>query len=117
MTETNKAVLSLANEAISRGDFEGFLVWCTEDTEWTFVGDRTLRGKEAVRKWMGEAYRVPPRFRVTQLVAEGELVVAMGEITLQGPSGEDTHHAYCDVWTFRDGKMASLQAFVVDPNR
>lgn len=117
MSETNKATLSRANEAISAGDFDGFLAWCTEDTVWNFLGDRTLTGKAAVRRWMVETYQVPPRFRVDRLIAEGDFVVAMGEITLQDESGNDTHHSYCDVWRFRDGKMAELRAFVVDLDR
>ena len=114
MSEKHKATLQQANQAISRGDFDGFLSHSTEDTEWTFVGEQTLAGKAAVREWMVNTYRVPPRFRVDQLVAEGDFVVAMGEITLKDDSGNDTHHSYCDVWRFQDGKMAALRAFVVD---
>lgn len=46
MSEKNKATLEKANAAIAEGDHEGFLSFCTDDTEWTFVGDKTLKGKE-----------------------------------------------------------------------
>lgn len=114
MSDTHKAVLTKANEAIAQGDFEGFLAFCTEDTEWTFVGDRTLRGKEAVRQWMADAYREPPVFRVDRMIAEGDFLTALGEITLKDEHGTATRHAYCDVWRFEDGKMAELHAFVVE---
>ncbi len=114
MSDTHTAVLNKANEAISRGDFEGFLAFCTEDTEWTFVGDRTLRGKEAVRRWMAETYREPPVFRVQRMIAEGDFVAALGEITLKDADGKAADHSYCDVWRFRDGRMAGLQAFVIE---
>jgi hypothetical protein len=29
---------------------------CTDDTEWTFVGDKTLKGKEAVRQYKEYPY-------------------------------------------------------------
>jgi uncharacterized protein len=61
-----------------RRDFEGFLKFCTEDTEWTFVGERTLKGKEAVRKWMTETYREAPKFAVHRMVAEDDFVIAIG---------------------------------------
>jgi len=48
------------------------------------------------------------------MVAEGDLVMALGEITLKNGAGKDVRHAYCDVWRFRDGRMAGLQAFVVE---
>ncbi len=54
MSEKNKAILEKANAAITEGNNEGFLSFCTEDTEWTFVGDKTLKGKEAVRQYMAE---------------------------------------------------------------
>lgn len=117
MSETHKAVLTKANEAITKGDFEGFLAFCTDDTEWTFVGDRTLKGKDAVRRYMAETYREPPVFRVDHLIAEGDFLTALGAITLKDEDGKATDYAYCDVWRFRDGRMAELQAFVIDTGR
>ncbi len=38
MMENNKVILEKANAAIYLGDHEGFLAYCTDDTEWTFVG-------------------------------------------------------------------------------
>ena len=41
---SNKDVLTRANAAVSAGDYEGFLSFCSADTHWTFVGDgRGLR--------------------------------------------------------------------------
>jgi uncharacterized protein (TIGR02246 family) len=114
MSDIHKAVLTKANEAITTGDFEGFLACCTEDTEWTFIGDRTLQGKEAVRRWMASTYKEPPAFSVDRMIAEGDFVTALGEITLKDEAGKMTHHSYCDVWRFRDGKMAELHAFVIE---
>jgi uncharacterized protein len=114
MSETNKAILSKANEAIAKGDFEGFLSFCTEDTLWTFVGDRTLAGKRAVRQWMAATYTAPPKFVVHRMIAEGDSLAVQGEITLQGDDGKAARHSYCDVWRFEDGKLAELHAFVVE---
>jgi ketosteroid isomerase-like protein len=114
MPESHKEILQKANAAIVKGDYEGFLKFCTEDTEWTFVGDKTLKGKDAVREWMANEYREPPRFEVHQLIAEGDFVAALGEITLKDDAGKDVRHAYCDVWRFRGGRMIELRAFVVE---
>jgi ketosteroid isomerase-like protein len=48
------------------------------------------------------------------MIAEGDFVTAVGEITSTDDAGKATRHAYCDVWRFRDGKMAELQAFVIE---
>jgi len=110
----NKAILKKANAAITEGDNEGFLTFCTEDTEWTFVGDQTLRGKEAVRQYMAKVYEEPPKFMVENLIAEGEFVTALGKIRMKDENGETVDYSYCDVWRFRDGKMAELKAFVIE---
>jgi uncharacterized protein len=114
MSQNNKAILEQANTAVVKGDYEGFLSHCTDDVEWTFVGDRTLKGKEAVRRYMKATYVEPPEFTVAQLIAEGDFVTALGDIRLKDERGTVVHSAYCDVWRIRDGKLAELTAFVIE---
>lgn len=114
MTENNKQRLEKANALVANGDHEGFLSYCTEDTEWTFMGDQVLKGKEAVRQYMAKAYKEPPVFKVENLIAEGDYVTAIGKISLKNERGELVHYDYCDVWQFREGKMANLKAFVME---
>lgn len=108
----NTAILKRANERIAAGDIEGFLEFCDDDIRWTTVGETPLVGKRAVREWMADAYVQPPKFAVSEMVADDATVVAIGEISLQDGDQERTAH-YCDVWRFRDGKMIDLRAFVV----
>jgi uncharacterized protein len=114
MDMNNKAILEKANTAITEGNNERFLSFCTDDTEWTFVGDQSLRGKETVRQYMATAYAEPPRFMVENLIAEGEFVTALGKISMKDANGKMVDYSYCDVWRFRDGKMAELKAFVIE---
>lgn len=113
MNLDNKTILEKANKAVSQGDHEGFLAFCTEDTEWTFVGDRILRGKEAVRQYMAAEYLEPPKFEVETMIAEGDYVTASGKINGKDENGKTIVYDYCDVWRFENGKMAALQAFVI----
>lgn len=113
MLEKNKAILKAANAAIAEGNYEGFLSFCADDTTWTLVGDKTLQGKEAVRRWMAATYVEPPKFMVANLVAEGDFVTAVGNITMNDEAGMAAHYAYCDVWRFRGDKMVELRAFVI----
>lgn len=109
----NKDVLEKANLAIIKGDYEGFLSHCTEDTKWVFVGDTDLAGKENVRQWMAKTYLEPPKFIVENLIAENDFVIAIGKIDSKDENGVIGQYSYCDVWRFRDGKMAELKAFVI----
>ena len=115
MSEINKAILKEANAAITEGDYEKFLSFVAEDTEWTFVGEQTLKGKEAVRRYMAKAYDEPPKFTVARLIAEDDFVTALGDITIKDEDGTPVEHSYCDVWRFRAGKMVELKAFVIKP--
>lgn len=114
MVENNKATLKKANAAITKGNYAEFLKFCTDDIRWTFVGDQILEGKEAVRQWMERTYIKPPKFDVTNLIAENNFVTAIGNITMTEEDGKTTQYAYSDVWQFRDGKMAALTAFVIE---
>ena len=113
MSELNKSVLQNANAAIRTGDTEGFLAYCTDDIVWSTVGGETLRGKEAVRASMAKENPGPPEFTVHTLIAEGDHVVALGDITAPDENGRRVTHAYSDVWRLRDGKLAELRAFVI----
>ena len=81
--------------------------------KWTFVGEQTLKGKEAVRRYMRTAYIEPPRFSVDHLIAEADFVTAVGDIDIKNEAGKVVHWAYCDAWRIRGGKLAELKAFVV----
>lgn len=114
MSASHRAVLERANAASRAGDVEGFLIHCTQETVWTFVGDKVLAGKLAVREWMQVAYKTPPKFEVYRMLVDGDFLTAVGEITLQDPSGKEVRHAYSDVWRFRDGLLHQLHAFVIE---
>jgi ketosteroid isomerase-like protein len=114
MSLNNKDVLLKANASVTEGQNEGFLSLCTEDVKWEFVGGKTLIGKEAVREYMKAVYVEPPKFDVENLVAEGDFVTAIGKISMKDDGGKVIDYSYCDVWRFRDGKMAGLKAFVIE---
>jgi ketosteroid isomerase-like protein len=114
MAKHNKIILEKANAAITAGDYERFLSFCTENTRWVFVGDKVLHGKDAVREYMTVTYLEPPKFRVTHFISEGDFVTAIGSISMKDEGGEMKDYSYCDVWRFQEGKMAELNAFVIE---
>ena len=59
------------------------------------------------------SYIEPPKFRVANLIAEGNFLTALGDIIMKDKDGQETHYSYCDVWRFGDGKMVELKAFVI----
>ncbi len=62
---------------------------------------------------MKATYMKLPKFHVERMIAGGDFVAAIGEISLLDDKGKYTDYSYCDVWEFREGKMAELKAFVI----
>ncbi|MFC4163393.1 nuclear transport factor 2 family protein [Epilithonimonas zeae] len=108
-----KSILEEANKCITAGDYEKFLTYCTEDTLWKFVGDRTLKGINEVRKYMAEAYKQPPKFSVELMIEEGNYLTVLGTISLFEKDSQWVDYDYCDVWRFDNGKLAELKAFAI----
>ena len=117
ISTTHKQVVEQANDAFSRNDTEGFLNLCTEDVEWTMVGDTTVRGKSAIREWMTSMDPGTPAITVEQIIAEGDIAVATGTVHMKGKDGREAPFAWCDVYRFEGDRIAALKAFVIKTTR
>src|SRR5690606_40675125 len=95
---TNKVLLKTANEALERGDIEWFLSFCTEGTAWVFIGEKTLRGKGAVKQYLEEAYTETTQFTIERMIEEGDCVVQVGEISFENENGEVESYLASDIW-------------------
>ena len=117
MSEKNKEIVEKVNALIAEGNTDGFLSLCAEDLEWQMVGEKTTKGKDAIREWMGsmasENADHLPKFTVDNLIADGESVVANGDMTMKDKDGETVPYSYCDIYRFSDGKIAELKSFVI----
>lgn len=115
MSETNKEIVEKANALLAESKTEDFLLLCTEDVEWTLLAESpsTMKGREAIRKFMASSQgSEPPDFTVDKVIAEGEFVVANGEMTMKSKEGETVPYAFCDMYTFSEGKIAELLTFI-----
>ena len=113
MSATNKQIVEEVNASFAEGGVEGFLSHCADDVVWTMVGNTTTRGKDAIREWMASMDIEPPKFTVDNIIAEGDFVTAYGDMTMKEKDGKTVPYAYCDIYRFRDGKIAELNSFVV----
>jgi ketosteroid isomerase-like protein len=113
MATNNKEIVGKVNTAFAENSIDGFLSFCTDDVEWTMVGDKTVKGKDAVRDWMGSmATSEPPKFTVQNVVAEGDFVICYGDMVMK-EEGKLTPYSYCDVYRFRGDTIAELRSYVV----
>ena len=114
MSQKNKGIIEKVNAAFAKGNTEGFLSFCSEDVEWTMVGDKTVRGKDAIRQWMASMGDMePPKFTVDKVIAEGDFATASGDMTMKDKDGKAVPYAYCDIYRFRNDKIVALSSFVI----
>jgi uncharacterized protein len=113
MSTKNKEIIEKVNAAFAENSVEGFLSFCADDVEWTIAGDRTVKGKDAIRQWMASmTLQEPPTFTVDNLIAEGDLVAANGDMTMKDKDGKAVPYSYCDIYRFRGDKIIELKSFV-----
>jgi uncharacterized protein len=113
MPANHKETVNKVNAAFAANELEGFLSLCTDDVQWTMVGDRTVKGKDAIRNWMTPMMTEPPKFTVLELIADGEFVTGYGDMTMKDKDGSVSPYSYCDVYRFREDKIAELRSFVI----
>lgn len=114
MSEKNKEIIEKVNAAFENNNPEGFLDACSEDVEWTMVGDQSFKGKTAIREFMSQMEGMePPKFSVDKMVAEGDSVICYGDMTMKGEDGVEGKYSYCDAYTFTGDEIRELRSFVV----
>jgi uncharacterized protein (TIGR02246 family) len=110
VASTHKRIVEQANNAFARNDMEAFLNLCTDNVEWTMVGESIVKGKRAIREWMKSMDPGVPTIRVDHIVAEDDVAVATGSFVMK-----DVAYEFCDVYGFEGDRIASLKAFVIKP--
>jgi len=117
MSEKNKDTVRKVSDALLAGDYEAFLDFCADDVQWTIAGEKTVKGKETTRQWMSEMAKEnpePPKFTVADpIIAEGDFVVARGDMSMKDKEGKEGQYAYCDVYRFSGDKIVELNSYVV----
>lgn len=106
--QDNKEVIQRGYAAFASGDVETVMSLFDDDIEWVQPGasaiSGTFHGKTEVMEHLGRLAEKDMTVKLNQLIAEGDTVVAITEVTAGGETGEDA-----DVFTVRDGRTVSVR--------
>ena len=106
--QDNKEIIERGYAAFSAGDVETVMSLFDDDIEWVQPGESsvsgTFHGKAGVMEHIGRLAEKDLTVKLIQLVADGDTVVAVTEVTAGGETGEDA-----DVFTVRNGKTVSAR--------
>jgi len=106
--QENKELVKKGYEAFAAGDVQAVMDLFDDDVEWVQPGESaisgTFHGKTEVMEFLGRLAEKGPTVTVKRLIAEGDTVVAITEVSVDGQSGEDA-----DIMTIRDGKTVRME--------
>jgi len=106
--DDNKDLIKRGYEAFAARDIETVMSLFDDDIEWVQPGDSavsgTFHGKTEVMEHLGRLAEKSPTVNIKRLIAEGDTVVAITDVSAGGETGEDA-----DVFTIRDGKTIRME--------
>jgi ketosteroid isomerase-like protein len=107
--QDNKEAIQRGYAAFAAGDLDTVMSLFDDDIEWVQPGASAIsgafHGKAEVMEHFGRLAEKGLTVKLNQLIAEGDTVVAITEVTAGGETGEDA-----DVFTMRNGKTVSVRA-------
>ena len=106
--QENKELVQKGYAAFAAGDIQTVMDLFDDDIEWVQPGQSaisgTFHGKTEVMEYMGRLAEKAPTVTVKRLIAEGDTVVAITQVSVEGESSEDA-----DILTIRDGKTTRME--------
>ncbi|MCO4293322.1 nuclear transport factor 2 family protein [Solitalea sp. MAHUQ-68] len=114
-TASNKEIVNKLNALFAEGDVETFIDYCADNVVWGMVGSPALEGKEAVSKAMKtDDFPDPPKIMVKNVIADGDMVMSDGTMSMKKKDGTIVDMAYCDVYKFANGQIIELTSYIID---
>lgn len=108
--ERNVEVVKKGYDAFAAGDIETVMSLFDDNIEWIHPGasaiSGTYHGKGELGSYMEKLASKPIEVRVHRLVAEGDTVVALTDVTVDSEHSRDA-----DVFTLRDGKTVRVEIY------
>ena len=99
----NKELIEKGYAAFAAGDVDTVMSLFDDEVEWVQPGESavsgTFHGKTEVLEYLGRMAEKSLAVKLIDLVAEGDTVVALTEVSAGGQTGRDA-----DVFTVRNGK-------------
>src|SRR5262245_55664808 len=104
----NVDIIRRGYEAFSAGEVETVMDLFDDDVEWVQPGQSavsgTFHGKAEVLEHLGRLAEKSLTVKLNRLIADGDTVVALTEVSAGGETGQDA-----DVFVLRDGKTVRVE--------
>jgi uncharacterized protein len=113
----NKKVVETYMEGYSTGDNVKILSCLPEDVIWEMAGYFNLKGKDQFDKEINSRWEGNPIITISQLVEEGNIVVAEGAVKCKLKNGGFMDASFCEVFHFYNGKVKKLTTYHIEKKK
>lgn len=113
----NKKVVETYMEGYNTGDNAKILSCLAEDVIWELVGFFDLKGKDQFDKEIKKGWDGNPVITISQLVEEGNIVVAEGAVKCKLKNGGFIDALFCEVFHFDKGKVKKLTTYHIEKKK
>lgn len=108
------------NEAFSKNDLDFILGHMSDDIVWNFIGEKNLKGKEAVKDFMEPMKNIETiAMELEQIIIQDLTAAANGRMKIKEPSGEIKSFGFADFYEFSKQKateITRMTSYVVGMN-
>ncbi|MEO7214359.1 nuclear transport factor 2 family protein [Mucilaginibacter sp.] len=113
--ETIKEIVQKINQAFRDSDMETFTGYCADDVVWTMVGSSAVTGKQGILDFMkGMPTDCEPVLQEKLIFAGENNVTCTGTMEMPSSNGGVWKGGFCDIYQFVDGKIKTLETYVVE---
>ena len=115
---SNKKVVETFMEGFNTGDNAKILSCLADDVIWELVGSFYLKDKDQFEKEINnEAADGNPIITISQLVEEGNVVVAEGAVKGKLKNGGFMDALFCEIFHFDNGKVKKLTTYHIEKKK
>lgn len=101
------------NEAFSRNDSNFILNHMSEDIEWNFIGERTVKGKAEVEEFLEPMKKVETlELELLEIITHGRTAAANGRMKIKEPSGEIKNFGFADFYELNGLKSPKVKKMI-----
>jgi len=116
--ENTRQLVEKINQLFVEGNMESFMDYLAEDVVWEMFtsssGHTTINGKKEVFNMDGSGMPEHTSFEFGTIVIEGDVASVQGVSEGKLSDGGAYKGYFCDVYHFRDSKIAKIESYVID---
>ncbi len=114
---STKDIINSIIESFESNDVESVLNQMTDDVEWQMIGDKTISGKDEMRKFFadnGDMKMISSTKNHT--IIDGDHVAVDGEVQCS-KNGEVTDMYYCDIYQLENEQVKKMISYIVNKKK